>query len=154
VPSFLVNLGSLLSAPWNSRDMIQGHFVTRFRIHSVLTNNPTLTFYRSLGPRFVSGHLRPTLLTLSPYSPYASSILHPILASCITWHFFAACVGCWLQVSLLLVHRFLSPWSRRLYVPPKLRFSQEPHGVTSQKTPFFIVTAVKTSNLTGNLLGV
>jgi hypothetical protein len=25
---------------------------------------------------------------------------------------------------------------------------QEPHGVTSQKTPFFIVTAVKTSNLT------
>jgi hypothetical protein len=23
-----------------------------------------------------------------------------------------------------------------------------PHGVTSQKTPFFIVTAVKTSNLT------
>jgi hypothetical protein len=27
----------------------------------------------------------------------------------------------------------------------------EPHGVTSQKTPFFIVTAVKTSNLTNNL---
>jgi hypothetical protein len=25
---------------------------------------------------------------------------------------------------------------------------QEPRGVTSQKTPFFIVTAVKTSNLT------
>jgi hypothetical protein len=25
---------------------------------------------------------------------------------------------------------------------------QEPHGVTSQKNPFFIVTAVKTSNLT------
>jgi hypothetical protein len=28
------------------------------------------------------------------------------------------------------------------------RFLQEPHGVTSQKTAFFIVTAVKTSNLT------
>jgi hypothetical protein len=27
---------------------------------------------------------------------------------------------------------------------------QEPHGVTNQKTPFFIVTAVKTSNLTDN----
>jgi hypothetical protein len=27
-------------------------------------------------------------------------------------------------------------------------FLQEPHGVTYQKTPFFIVTAVKTSNLT------
>jgi hypothetical protein len=29
-------------------------------------------------------------------------------------------------------------------VPPKPRFSQEPHGVTSQKTAFFMVTAVKT----------
>jgi hypothetical protein len=30
---------------------------------------------------------------------------------------------------------------------PKRQFLQEPRGVTSQKTPFFIVTAVKTSNL-------
>jgi hypothetical protein len=29
-----------------------------------------------------------------------------------------------------------------------IRFLQEPHGVTTQKTPFFIVTAMKTSNLT------
>jgi hypothetical protein len=35
---------------------------------------------------------------------------------------------------------------------PKRRFLQEPHGVTSQKTPFFIVTAVKTSNLTSGEL--
>jgi hypothetical protein len=28
------------------------------------------------------------------------------------------------------------------------RFLQEPHGVTSQKTPYTVVTAVKTSNLT------
>jgi hypothetical protein len=34
------------------------------------------------------------------------------------------------------------------YFPPKRRFLQEPLGVTSQKTPFFIVTPVKTSNLT------
>jgi hypothetical protein len=27
-------------------------------------------------------------------------------------------------------------------VPPERRFLQEPHGVTFQKTPFFIVTAV------------
>jgi hypothetical protein len=45
-----------------------------------------------------------------------------------------------------LVHLFLSPWWWR-YVPPKSRFVQEPHGVTSQKTAFFMVTAVKTSNL-------
>jgi hypothetical protein len=33
------------------------------------------------------------------------------------------------------------------YVPPKCRFLQELHGATSQNTPFFIVTSVKTSNL-------
>jgi hypothetical protein len=30
----------------------------------------------------------------------------------------------------------------------KYRFLQEPQGVTSQKIPFFIVNAFKTSNLT------
>jgi hypothetical protein len=38
---------------------------------------------------------------------------------------------------LFVVHRFLSPWWRRRQVPPKRRFLQEPHGVTTQKTPFF-----------------
>jgi hypothetical protein len=33
-----------------------------------------------------------------------------ILASFLTWYFFAACVGCLLQLALFLVHRFLSPW--------------------------------------------
>jgi hypothetical protein len=36
---------------------------------------------------------------------------------------------------------------RNSKVPPNRRLFQEPHGVTSQKT-FFIVIAVKTSNLT------
>jgi hypothetical protein len=31
----------------------------------------------------------------------------------------------------------LSPWCRRRYDPPKRRFLQDPHGITSQKTPFF-----------------
>jgi hypothetical protein len=31
-----------------------------------------------------------------------------------------------------------------LMIEATRRFSQEPHGVTSQKTAFFIVTAVKT----------
>jgi hypothetical protein len=48
---------------------------------------------------------------------------------------------------LFLAHRFL-PRCWRRYVLPKHRFLQEPHGVTSQKTAFFIVTAVKSSNLT------
>jgi hypothetical protein len=50
--------------------------------------------------------------------------------------------GCYLQLVMFLVHRFLSPWWRRRYVPPKRRFLQEPRGLTSQMTPFF------TSNLT------
>jgi hypothetical protein len=37
-------------------------------------------------------------------------------------------------------------------VLPKRRLLQEPHGVTSQKTPFFIVTTVKISNLTCDLI--
>jgi hypothetical protein len=48
---------------------------------------------------------------------------------------------------LFLARRFVLPWWRRLYVPSKHRFLQEPRGLTSQKTGFLIVTAVETSNL-------
>jgi hypothetical protein len=41
-----------------------------------------------------------------------------------------------------------SPWSCRRYVPLKHWFIQEPHGITSNRMAFFIVTATKTSNLT------
>jgi hypothetical protein len=44
--------------------------------------------------------------------------------------------------------RIFLPWKWRRYVPPKRRFTQDLHGATSQKTVFFIVTAVKTSYLT------
>jgi hypothetical protein len=44
--------------------------------------------------------------------------------------------------------QILVTWWLARYVSLKRQFLQEPHGVTSQKTAFFIVTAVKTSNLT------
>jgi hypothetical protein len=44
------------------------------------------------------------------------------------------------------------PWMWRRYVPPKRRLTQDLHSATSQKTAFFIVTAMKTSNLTFQLL--
>jgi hypothetical protein len=69
------------------------------------------------------------------------------LAVC-TMYFFATCVGCSLLLTLFLAHPLLSPWWWRSYIPAKHRFLQEPHVVTSQKTAYFIVTAVKTSNLT------
>jgi hypothetical protein len=37
---------------------------------------------------------------------------------------------------------------RVIIIGPKRRFLQEPHGVISQKTQFFIVTVLKTANLT------
>jgi hypothetical protein len=48
---------------------------------------------------------------------------------------------------LFLVHLFLAPVCRSRLFPPKRLFLQKPRGVT-QKTPFFIVTAVKTWSLT------
>jgi hypothetical protein len=38
--------------------------------------------------------------------------------------------------------------SEAAYVLPKRRFLHEPHGFTFQKTAFFTVTVVETSNLT------
>jgi hypothetical protein len=50
--------------------------------------------------------------------------------------------------TLVLRSRILLPWRWRRYVPPKRRSTQDLHSATSQKTTFFIVTAVKASNLT------
>jgi hypothetical protein len=44
--------------------------------------------------------------------------------------------------------RIIPPWRWRRYVPPKCRFTQVIHSATSQKTTFFIVSAVKASNRT------
>jgi hypothetical protein len=49
---------------------------------------------------------------------------------------------------IFVARRFLSPWWWRIYVPPKRSFLLQPQDVTFQKTAFFIVTAVITSNLT------
>jgi hypothetical protein len=42
----------------------------------------------------------------------------------------------------------LLQWRWRRYVPPEHQFTQDLHGAASQKMAFFIVAAVKTSNLT------
>jgi hypothetical protein len=65
------------------------------------------------------------------------------------------------EVCLAMNFRFRGQWANVEYaqeylsvclllptfLAPKRRFKQDPHGATSQKTAFFIVTAVKTSNL-------
>jgi hypothetical protein len=52
------------------------------------------------------------------------------------------------SVHRLLVTANVVPSSLILFHRDDREAMQEPHGVTSQKTPFFIATAVKTSNLT------
>jgi hypothetical protein len=52
------------------------------------------------------------------------------------------------ELGSLAVNRNQSTLRRNTLVLSKRRFLQKPHGVTSQKTEFFIVTAVETSNLT------
>jgi hypothetical protein len=47
-----------------------------------------------------------------------------------------------------IARRLLLPRIWRRYVPPKRRLTKYLHGATSQNTIFFIVIAVKTSNLT------
>jgi hypothetical protein len=59
--------------------------------------------------------------------------------------------GCLLWIRLafrqVYISHISSRWRWRLYVPPKRRFTYDLHGAISQKTVFFVVTAVKTSNL-------
>jgi hypothetical protein len=49
---------------------------------------------------------------------------------------------------------FLLPWRWRWHVPPKCQFMINPHGVIFQKTPFVMVTAMKTSKPAWNNLKV
>jgi hypothetical protein len=64
------------------------------------------------------------------------------------WLFPTGCSVCTHLPTLVLRSQILLPWRWRRYFPPKRRSIQDLHSATSQKTTFFIVTAVKASNLT------
>jgi hypothetical protein len=53
--------------------------------------------------------------------------------------------------NVVLARSFFSPWWWRRYVPPNRRFSQEPHGVTSQKTAFSTWVVI-TDNVPSSLI--
>jgi hypothetical protein len=95
----------------------------------------------------VSEELSASIIRATRIGQLGTTLAVPSHRRTLRRNFFAACVGCYLRITLFPVHRFLSPWWWRRSVPTKRRFLQQHHGVTSQKTPFFIVTAVKTSNL-------
>jgi hypothetical protein len=58
----------------------------------------------------------------------------------------------WATCSRCFIARvFLIPWRWRRYVPPKRRLTKYLHGAKSQKTAFFMVIAMKTSNLTSDM---
>jgi hypothetical protein len=74
-----------------------------------------------------------------------------VCRSCVNWRFSGTrCLhlGCSHLLKLVPPARIFLPWRWRQCFPPKRQFTQDLHAATSQKTAFFIVTAVKTSNLT------
>jgi hypothetical protein len=80
--------------------------------------------------------------------PRGRSYFVPFLSSLDVLAFLRSGRRLLLTANVVLVHQLLSPWWWKAYVPPKRRFLQELHGVTSQKTAISTVTAVKISNLT------
>jgi hypothetical protein len=92
--------GVMVSAPKEEGKGTQQHgpldpqrfespYVSKSSLPITLSRRP---FYRSLGPRFVSGHLQTKLISPPP-NLTVSTILNSILASFLAWYFFAACVG-------------------------------------------------------------
>jgi hypothetical protein len=71
-----------------------------------------------------------------------------IYSSSLPYVLHAPSAECSHLLTLVPRSRIFLPWRWRGYVLSKRRFTQDLRGVTSQKTAFFIVTAVKTSNLT------
>jgi hypothetical protein len=65
-----------------------------------------------------------------------------------SWVFSTGDSACSYLLKLVPSSRIFLPLRWRRYIPPKLQFTQDLHGATYQKVAFFIVTAVKTSNLT------
>jgi hypothetical protein len=68
-----------------------------------------------------------------------------------SWLFLTGGSVCSHLLTLVPRSRIFLPWRWRRYVPPKCRLTQDLHGATSQKTTFFIVTAVKASNRTNKI---
>jgi hypothetical protein len=80
-------------------DELRASFIRVTRIGELgttlaVTSSRRTPFYRSLGLRFVLWPFRNPRHYLLPPLLSASSILNSILASFLTWYFFAACVGC------------------------------------------------------------
>jgi hypothetical protein len=90
----------------------------------------------------------PKTVTSAPFFPLMQHVVNehkPLFHTQNHWISWLQCFR--FSLSLTGLKDWLLPSSRR-QVPPTRRFLQEPRGVTYQKMTFFIVTAVKTSNLT------
>jgi hypothetical protein len=95
---------------------------------------------RSCENRRFGGACRLNLLDRK--NPWARNNVNSLLALIWTSLYYSASQ----RLILFLASGFFLPWRWRRHALPKHRFSQDLHDATSQKTAFFIVTAVKTSN--------
>jgi hypothetical protein len=68
---------------------------------------------------------------------------------CINYLILEECrlLGCYAVWLLFIADQFLSPWWWRHYVPPKRRFLQQPHCITSQITAFLTIVEVRNNVL-------
>jgi hypothetical protein len=109
----------------------------------------TIIIFRMLSPEM----LRPVAFVRTDVTEEcrASIIRVTLMHAAKKYCVFVACLSCYLLPMLFLAHLFLSPWWWWCYVPPKCWFLQEPRGIWSQKTAFFIVTTIRMSNLTNNI---
>jgi hypothetical protein len=104
--------------------MTQGHLATRIRIHSMFTNNQTLPFHRSLGPRFVLGPF-----TTHTTFPYPLGILNSESHSSFLSHLVFLC-----SVRQLLVTASIVPSSQILVTLMKEALSSSETSVLTRAT--------------------
>jgi hypothetical protein len=73
------------------------------------------------------------------FPTHTQSPCKKLFSSCKIWGFHGGDYEEWCLLGC-------SPWWRRRQLPPKRRFLQEPHSITTQKTPFFIFLLFVLSN--------
>jgi hypothetical protein len=125
--------------------MTQGHLATRFLIRKPICKQAHL---QPLPPKLAIS------LCVWPFTNPCHYLLPPVLFASSIWYSilrFHSHIAFLRSVRRLLVTANVPILVTLMMEAPrssKSRFLQEPHGFTSQKTAFFILTAVRTSNLT------
>jgi hypothetical protein len=142
------------SLHWLSYYRVSDHYYSKTCLWSRSSNSPT---YKNINISDTLPLIHIPLLPVvdlhhRPHTPLHCCIpmRHTLPSSLFlySWLFLTGGSACSHLLTLVHRSRIFLPWRWRRHVPPKRRFTQDLHSATSQKTTFFIVTAVKASNRT------